>query len=227
MADAAFHGDEPRRWRRYVVPALLALAAAWLIWTFAHQEGGVRREAPEVSTIIPVEETPPPPPPKVPPPPQPTPVEQTLPTPTAQPTPQPPTPSPAQPTPGQSAVSENAPAQAGSDAFNIGAGPGGGMRGAGFIGGETAGAYGQYVRGRILEAFRSDGQLRGKQFRAEVSVWLDGSGRVTRVEVAKGSGVAAYDAELKRVLATLDGFRAPVAGVLMPIHFTMDERTPL
>jgi len=231
MTDAAFHGDEPRRWRRYVVLAVLVFAAAWLIWTFAHQEGGIRREAPEVSTLIPVQETPPPPPPKVPPPPEPKPVPQEIPQPTPA-TVQPRTAAPAQPTLGQNAVTQNAPAQAGSDAYNIGAGNGQGMRGGGAAGGglaETAGTYGLYAKSRIVQAVRGDHDLRDKELRAEVRVWFDAGGRIARVEVARGTGVAAYDAALRRLLIDLSGFRAPSPGVLaqMPIRFTIDERRPL
>jgi outer membrane biosynthesis protein TonB len=221
-------------WRRragYAVPAVLLAAAAWGVWTLAHLESGVRREAPLISTLIPVEEPPPPPPPKVRPP-EPKPLEQTLPQPTpqpAQPTPQ--TPAPAQPTAGQNAVTENGPAQAGSDAFGLAAGNGSGGRGSGSGGGafENAGMYGQYVKVAMTRAVRANAVLRGKAFRAEVRVWFDAQGKVTRVEFTRGSGVGAYDAEIRQALLALGGLRPPAAGALaqMPIAFAIDERPSL
>jgi periplasmic protein TonB len=231
MASATFDEDGGwKRWGRYAIPALALLAAAWLIWTFAHQVNGVRREAPSISTLIPVEEPPPPPPPAVKPPPEP--VEQTIPQPTPQqPQPTPRTPSPAQPTVGQNAVTENGPAQSGSDAFNIGAGNGSGGRGSGAAGGgfaESAAMYGQYAKGEINRAVRSSPLLKGKSLHALILVWFDGSGRITRVERAQSAGVAAYDTEIRRVVAAL-ALRAPGQGVLaeMPIHFAIDERPSL
>jgi TonB family protein len=232
MASATFDGEGGwRRWGRYAVPTALLLLAAWLVWSFAHQETGVRREAPAISTLIPVDEPPPPPPPKTPPPPQPRPDEVPTPQPTPQaPTPTPQSPSPAQPTVGQNAVTENGPPQAGSDAFNIGAGDGSGGRGAGSGGGfETAGLYGQYVRAAMTREVRASPLLKDKALRAEVLVWFDAQGRVTRAEIAKGSGAGAYDAEIRRVLLALGGLRPPAVGALaqMPIRFTIDERRPL
>jgi protein TonB len=232
MATATFDEDGGwRRWGRHAIPAVLLLLAAWLIWTFAQQVNGVRREAPSISTIIPVEEPPPPPPPPtVKPPPEP--VEQTIPQPTPQqPQPTPQTPSPAQPTVGQNAVTENAPAQSGSDAFNIGAGNGLGNRGSGPAGGgfaESPQMYGQYAKGQINRAVRSSPLLNGKELRALILVWFDPSGRISRVELAQSAGVAAYDKEIKRVVAAL-ALRAPGPSVLaqMPIHFSIDERSPL
>lgn len=237
MSQAVFiDRGEPQlqRWGRYAVAAALLLLAVWAIWSLAHMEAGVKRQAPSISTLIPLEPPPPPPPPPVKPPePKPTPQEVPQPTP---PTPQPPAPTPqpqapAQPTAGQNAITENAPAQAGSDAFNIGAGNGLGGRGSGTAGGgggvgETAAMYGQYVRARIHQAVRNDNALRGKEFSTQVRVWFDAAGQVTRVEVDRRT---AFDAQIKRLLTSMGGFRAPSAAVLaeMPIHFSIDERRPL
>jgi TonB family protein len=62
-----------------------------------------------------------------------------------------------------------------------------------------------------------------------VSVWFDAQGRITRVEAQPGSGVLAYDAEVRRVLLAMTGLRPPPASALgrMPIHFAIDERRPL
>lgn len=231
MASATYDPDGGwGRWARLAIPAVILALVGWAVWIFAHQEAGVTREEARVSTLIPVQEPPPPPPPQVKPP-EPKPVE----TPVPQPTPQPPQPQPqaqpqpSQPTTGQNAVTENGPAQAGSDAFNIGAGSGGGGRGQGGAGGfvETAGIYGQYARGPMTQAIHADELLRGKSFAAEARLWFDAAGRITRVEVTRGSGTAAYDAEIRRVLLALRGLRAPSSTALgqMPIRFSIDERS--
>jgi outer membrane biosynthesis protein TonB len=223
-------GEPWRKALRIGAPIALLIIVAVVIWMFALQETGVRRPAPEISTLIPIEQPPPPPPTRTPPPPEPKPPEQLTPPTPAPPTPQPPTPAPAQPTVGQNAVTQNAPAQAGSDAFNIGAGSGQGARGFGGVGGgETAGMYGQYAKDRIRDAIRADPVLKAKDLRTEVLVWFEPTGQVRQVELTKGgTGVGAYDAEVKKVVGRL-GLRAPPQDALarMPIHFTIDERRPL
>jgi periplasmic protein TonB len=219
-----------RRWARLAIPAVILALVGWAVWIFAHQEAGVTREQARISTLIPVQEPPPPPPPQVKPP-EPKPVETPVPQPTPQqpqPQPQPSQPSP-QPTQGQNAVTENGPAQAGSDAFNIGAGSGGGGRGQGGAGGfvETAGIYGQYVRGPMTQAIHADAFLRGKSYTAEARVWFDAQGRITKVEFVHSTGMAAYDAAIQRTLLALKGLRAPSSTALgqMPVRFSIDERS--
>jgi TonB family protein len=128
-------------------------------------------------------------------------------------------------------MTEDAPAQDGTDAFSIGAGAGNGMTGGAGPGGfrETAGAYGEYARSIILAAVKASRLLHDKDFIAGVRVWFSAQGEIAKVEVIKSSGTETYDSEIQRVLAALQGFRPPSPGVLaqMPIQFNIDERHSL
>ncbi|MEI9993002.1 MAG: TonB C-terminal domain-containing protein [Rhizomicrobium sp.] len=222
---AAFTPDEDNdgggRFLRYAGPVavlvVLVLAIAW----FASQQAGVIRQASTISTILPVEQPPPPPPP-------PKPIEPPKPVPEqiVQPTNTPPPPAPAAPQ--NNAITENAPAQAGpADAFNIGAGSGGGMRGAGLAGfAETPASYGQYARGRIMAAVKGSDVLHDKDFIAVVRLWFNARGTIAKIEITRPTGVDTYDAEIAHVLDGLSGFTPPSPEVVaqMPIQFTIDER---
>jgi len=204
--------------------ALIALIAG--IWWASTQQTTVTRKAAEDSVLIPVvPPPPPPPPPEVKPEPKP---EEVPPQPVnqPQPTPQQPNPSPQQPTPSAgSAVSINGPAQAGGDAFNIGSGSGNGMTGGGRIGSGIGGfnraAYASYLAGEFRHAVEASKALRSAALIARARVWIDGTGRVTRVE-ASGSDKAA-DIE-----AALSGrtVRPPDPGLAMPVAITLDLRRP-
>lgn len=52
----------PLRPLKWGAGLLLGAAAAWLLWQWANDMSGVRREAPKVPTIIPLPPPPPPPP---------------------------------------------------------------------------------------------------------------------------------------------------------------------
>jgi periplasmic protein TonB len=213
---------QARSWLRYGAPVLILLVLGLAVLWFSRQQTAVERQANIVSTLMPVTLPPPPPPPPKPIE-QPKPVEQQV----VQPTNTPPPPTPA-PTPSvNNAVTENAPAQEGSDAFNIGAGSGNGMTGSGGGGiAMNAAQYGQYARGAILAAVRKDDVLKGKDFVANVRVWFDAQGAVSRVTIAKTTGTQSYDSELTKILSVLSGFPAPPQTVIaqMPIQFTIDER---
>lgn len=211
---------------RWLLPALFVLGLIAAIWFFALQQTGIQRQQEMVSTLIPVDQPPPPPPPKEPPPPPKEVVQQITP-PTPQQAVQQPNP---QATPQQNAVTENAEAQEGGDAFNIGAGSGNGMTGGGpqgFL--ETAGTYGEYVRGLIARAVRTNPTLHDKEFTAGIKLWFDANGAIARVELTKSTGTELYDSELGKLLNALSGVRPPSPTVLaqMPIRFTIDERRSL
>ena len=203
--------------------AVVALIAG--IWWASTQQATVARKAAEDSVLIPV--VPPPPPP--PPPPEqvkpekpeevpPQPVNQ------PQPTPQPPSPQPqaAAPSQGQ-AVSIDGPAQAGGDAFNIGSGPGGGMRGGGPIGSGLGGfnraAYATYLDGEIRRAVAAEPSLRMAVLRAKARIWIDKAGKITRVEVGNSE-----KADAIRDALTGRTVRAPDPGLGMPVALSLEFR---
>lgn len=204
--------------------ALAALVAG--IWWAARQEATSTLKPAEDSVLIPVVPPPPPPPPPEQPKPEPKPEEvPPQPTPQAQPTPQTPSPQPqAAPSQGQ-AVSIDGPAQAGGDAFNIGAGSGGGMRGAGPIGNALGGfnraAYTSYLEGEFRKAWESDPRLRNASLRAHVRIWIDAKGQITRVD-ATGSDQA--DA-IRQALAGRT-VRPPDPSLAMPVSLSLDIRRP-
>jgi len=214
----------PWRGRALAGAAVIALLAG--VWWAAHQQSTVIRKAAEDSVLIPV--VPPPPPP--PPPEQPKPVEkpeEVPPQPTPQqpqPTTQPPSPQPAAPSQGQ-AVSIDGPPQAGGDGFNIGLGPGGGMRGGGAIGNALGGfnraAYGAYLEGELRHALEASKDLRTAALKVRARMWIDETGRITRVEVG-----GTDKAEAIRLALIGHKVRPPDPSLAMPVAIGLDLRRP-
>lgn len=226
---AALSPETPWRRRRPIGPRLLGGAAIVAliagVWWASTQQATVTRKAAENSVLIPV--VPPPPPP--PPPPEqpklekpeevpPQPINQ------PQPTPQQPSPQPQAATPSQGqAVSIDGPAQAGGDAFNIGSGPGGGMRGGGPIGSGIGGfnraAYASYLEGEIRNAVSREPSLRTAVLRAKARLWIDRTGRITRVEVADTDKAGAIQGALVGRIV-----RAPDPSLGMPVALSLEFR---
>ncbi|HUO99048.1 MAG TPA: hypothetical protein VMU01_10290 [Rhizomicrobium sp.] len=177
--------DAPRgNWGfiRIVVPIVVVAGIGTAIAFAVHDSAGVRREAPRVETLVTV--MPPPPPPPKEPPPELERKEQEVVKTVEQPRPD--------ATPRQ--ITINGPAQAGGDAFNIGAGSGGGMvaSGSDF---ENA-SYGRYLGAVFQQAIQEDETVSRLVFTAEVAVWLDGHGRVARVQIWRSSGDLRTDQSL-------------------------------
>jgi len=209
-----------------IAGGIALVALAWGIWWAAHQQATVARKAAEDSVLIPVVPPPPPPPPPQVKPPEPKPDE--VPPPQNQPAPQPtppePTPSPAAPTPsaGQ-AVSIDGAAQAGGDAFSIGAGSGGGMRGGGAIGSGLGGfnraAYATYLEGELRRALEGEKGLRMAVLRAHARVWINAAGKISRVDVADTEKASDIQAALVG-----RAVRPPDPGLQMPVALSLDFR---
>lgn len=237
---AALPSEPVWRARRPLGPRLLGGAAIVAliagIWWASTQQSTVTRKTAEDSVLIPL--VPPPPPP--PPPEQPRPIEkpEDVPPPPLdqpQPTPQAPSPTPqAAPAAGQ-AVSIDGPAQAGGDAFSIGAGSGGGMRGGGAIGtgigGFNRAAYAAYLEGEIRRVVAAEPALRMAVLRAKARLWIDGSGRITRVEIGdagtasdKTGDKAGDKAEAIRTALAGRTVRAPDASLAMPVQLSLELR---
>ena len=229
--------DSPRarrpalRWLKLAAVAVALAAAAYLLWRWANDMSGVRREPPKVSAIIPL---PPPPPP----PPEPenrrspsSPRKSSSPCPSLSPCPRPSRlpQDEAPPRPADDLANPmqiDGDAQAGNDAFNIGAGQGKGMSGGG--GGRAGNAtYSQYLAYALQKILREDERTRNLTFRLQANIWLTASGQVTRVELTKSSGDADVDA---RVVAALRAVPAlderPPASVSMPIRASLTGRRP-
>lgn len=211
-----------RRWRgRLVFAAVLVLVVLGL-WRLATRQVGVRRAAPRIATITPL--PPPPPPPKQKPEPKQEPRPQEIPRPN-QPVPKPvATPRQAPSTAKQ--VTINAPAQAGNDSFNIGAGSGGGMVGSGGGNGLGGSSYQQYLGYALQQAIRHDERTQRLVFDIRVDLWIGADGVINRVELVASSGSKAIDGALEDVLRGLRIDTSPPPGLDMPMHVAIHGRRP-
>jgi len=209
---------------------LLAGVAAWLLWQWANDMAGVRREAPKVPTIIPLPPPPPPPPPPPEKPKEPEPMEEKVPEPEPTPTPEEVKPEEeAPPSPADDLANPmqiDGDAQAGGDAFNIGAGKGGGMAGSGG-GGLGTGTYKQYLAATFQRALREDAELRKKAYSLQVDLWLGADGQVTRVLLAHSSGDAQTDEQVLAALRATPRLKERMpASLTLPVRLSLKGRRP-
>ncbi|WP_396332502.1 energy transducer TonB [Burkholderia anthina] len=221
-------GKGPGRYVKPVVIALVLAAIAALIWHFANDTAGVKRaSAPQVTTVIPL--PPPPPPPKQKPPPEK--VKEEVKTPVDKPTvaPKPsevPKPSDNQP----KQMTMNAPAQAGTDSFNIGAGDGSGMVGSGGGGRFGNASYAQYmvyVLQRAIEQDKGVQDAGGARFAGSLNLWMDPSGHITKVTIAQSTGDAKIDAAVIAAVEALGRVdEAPPPATAYPVLVRLQGRKP-
>lgn len=230
--EMTYNGGPPQKGpRRYVKPVAIALALvglAALIWHYAGDTAGVKRaSAPQVTTVIPLP-PPPPPPPQKPPPEK---VKEEVKTPVDRPTiaPKPseaPKPSDNQP----KQMTMNAPAQAGTDSFNIGAGDGSGMVGSGGGGKFGNASYAQYmvyVLQRAIEQDKGVQEAGGARFTGSLNLWMDASGHITKVTVAQSTGDAKLDAAVVTAVESLGKVdEAPPPATAYPVLVRLQGRKP-
>ncbi|MCO4025786.1 energy transducer TonB [Pseudomonas aeruginosa] len=117
-------------------------------------------------------------------------------------------------------------AQSGSDAFNIGAGKGGGMAGSG--GGRAGNAsYSQYLAYAFQRLLRDNPELRNLAFRLQAEIWLSSSGDITRAELTRSSGDPETD---QKVLAALRAAgrleERPPASLTLPVRIALQGKRP-
>jgi hypothetical protein len=209
-----YREDWSARWRSLAIPVAILAIVVGAIFYFLHDTAGVRREAPPlpVLTMLP---PPPPPPPK---PPEPEKKIEEAQKPIDQPKQQ-------QPVDAPRPITINGPAQAGTDAFNVGAGSGGGSMGSG--GGFGEANYGRYLGSVLQQAIQNDERVNRQVFSADMAVWVDPTGRVTRAKVLKTSGDPKLDMDL---VAALEGMPAldesPPSTLLFPQRVRIDGRRP-
>lgn len=229
--EMTYNGGPPHKGPgRYVKPVAIALALAALaalIWHFAGDTAGVKRaSAPQVTTVIPLP-PPPPPPPKKPPPEK---VKDEVKTPVERPTiaPKPseaPKPSDDQP----KQMTMNAPAQAGTDSFNIGAGDGSGMvgSGGGKFGNASYAQYMVYVLQRAIEQDKGVQEAGGAHFAGSLNLWMDASGRITKVTISQSTGDAKIDAAVLAAVESLGRVdEAPPPATAYPVLVRLQGRKP-
>ncbi|SFW32627.1 energy transducer TonB [Pseudomonas sp. NFACC04-2] len=218
----------PLRLLKWAAGLLLGAVAAWLLWQWANDMSGVRREAPKVPTIIPLP-PPPPPPPEKPKEPEPQVEEKVV---EPEPTPEPEEVKPEEEAPPSpvddlaNPMQMDGDAQSGNDAFNIGAGKGGGMAGAG--GGRLDnGTYSQFLAFTFQRLLRENPDLRSLAFSLQADVWLSAVGEITRVELVKSSGNRQVDEQVISALRTAPHLsERPPASLTLPVRLSLQGRRP-
>jgi protein TonB len=189
-----------------VVVAIVVAALGVGIWLLSQNIAGVSRPAAPAPTINLL----PPPPPPPPPPPQPKtpppPTEKPMETPNNKPqdTPKPDN------QPKQLTIA--GPAQAGTDAFGVGAGKGGGSSVIGGGGGGPGGggggfeeaSYARFLQSEIQQAVTANSRIDRAFSIADVAISFSRDGHVTGVRIRRSTGNAKIDSEL---LATLERMR--------------------
>lgn len=178
------------------VPAGILLVIAGVVLYFLHDTAGIRREAPPLPTLIASVPPPPPPPPPKQQPEEKKVVEQ-------QKTVEQPKQTDNAPKP----VTINGPAQAGNDAFNVGAGSGGGDVGSGNGMGDAS--YTRYLGSALQQSIQNDDRVNHLVFTADMEVWVDSNGRVTRASVLKTSGDHSIDEDLVAALESMPALDEP------------------
>lgn len=222
--------EGPRRYALIARVALVALLAAllislavWLYQLFSSPAEGTKKRA--VQQIELLKPPPPPPPPKTPPPPPPPQQQQEkidVPKPQAEPTPAPPAdaPPPGLTTP----LSGSGP----GDSFGMQAGDGSTLIGKASSGtGDRFAWYGALVKERITDAITRDEKLRKAQdYLRVVNVWVDTSGRVTRVELVGAATSPELDEALRAALRNLAPVReGPPGDMPQPIRLRVSARS--
>jgi periplasmic protein TonB len=105
----------------------------------------------------------------------------------------------------------------GSNPYGLAVGDGSGNVGGG--GGKaTYLSYGRIVSVDVQAALRREDRLRFAKFTAELHIWLDPTGKVTRVQVASSSGDPAVDSAVTRSLTGLAMREPPPKDMPQPIR---------
>ncbi|KAG9584658.1 hypothetical protein KCV01_g14122, partial [Aureobasidium melanogenum] len=124
-------------------------------------------------------------------------------------------------------VTINGDAQAGSDAFNIGAGSGGGMVGSGGGTGTGTGSYDQYLGYAIQQAIQRDERVNRLVFDVRADIWLDANGKLTRAELVGTSGNTRTDEALLDTLRSMPRIDvAPPSSLRFPLRVAIRGKRP-
>jgi len=219
-------GKRKKPWRppAGVVIGVLVAVLGVGIWWLSQNIAGVTRGEPPVPTVNLLPPPPPAPPPPPPPPEKPPEPDKIEPPKSDQ---------PKADEPKQLTIA--GPAQAGGDSFGIKAGAGGGSS---VIGGPSEGgggatggggfadaAYSRFLGTELQRAVQSDSRLNTHVFNADVAVWVDGAGRLTRATIYRSSGDASLD---QRLVDTIENIRSlgdsPPSTLRFPQHVVVRSR---
>jgi len=193
--------------------------AAFFIFHHGDDDGGAPAPKNEIKMVtVPPLPPPPPPPPKPEPPKPDEPKFQKEKTPDEKPPEQPPEPAP---------ISTSI---QGNDASGLALGNGGGGGGRGFGGGGHGSKFGYYagqVKARILDALRNHKKTRSAVMDVQVRVWLDETGRVSKVKLSQSTGNPDVDNAIKNeAMAEISMPEAPPQGMPMPIVMHLSAKRP-
>jgi TonB family protein len=214
---------DKKPWRRQVpllIGLVLAAVVALVIWQVKakfDQSGRQKKSVQQVVMFQPPPPPPPPPPPEVKPP-EPEKVEEIK-----QPEPEkveepPPEAPPSGP------LGLDAEGGAGNDGFGLVGNKGG--KEFGTIGGNAGSVlawYGGKVKQRILSQLSGHAELRKAAFAVVVKLWIDGNGRVSRVDLMDSTGKLELDNELRGELSRMS-LEAPPPEAKMPVKLRIVAR---
>lgn len=205
-----------KQWLFRAAGVLLLVLAAWYIYKVLNDVHGiaVKSEPPTMINMLP----PPPPPP----PPQPR-----TPDPADKPDPSPQQQAPAPDKQAPAPMQINGPAQAGSDAYGMSSGTGGGM-GAPASAGSCVGAncgkapsgtdrfWGRNVANALEDHIEQTGKVNIDAFVGEFDIWVDDNGTLTKAVLTKSSGNAKLDQTVLGLLQAARGLKPPPPAIRLP-----------
>ncbi|MFT6670544.1 MAG: outer membrane biosynthesis protein TonB [Afipia broomeae] len=120
----------------------------------------------------------------------------------------------------------NAPAEGPGDAFNMRSGTGNGAGGGGG-GGSRWGYYAAIVQQQIEAALRTNPKTRNIGAQIRLSLWVDSTGRITRVQFSPSTGDPEADAVIRsNLLVGLVLRERPAADMPMPVQTRVTARRP-
>lgn len=216
-----------RRWGGVVLGAAALAVLLGLVWYLLADTASQKRQVADAPMLMLPPPPPPPPEPEKLPEPEPEPLKPQVVEPEITPVePLEPPKDDAPPSPTQDLgdpVTINGDAQAGTDAFGIGAGRGGGSTGGAGGGGLGSASYFRYVGTLLSRELARHPRTRHLAFDdIQIDLWLDAAGRVTRVQRVKGTGAETADEAvlaMVRELGRID--EAPPASQRMPLRISM------
>ena len=105
---------------------------------------------------------------------------------------------------------------------------GGGFGGGGSGGhGSKFGYYAGQLKSRIIDAMRSNKKTRSAVMDVQVRVWLDETGRVSKVSLSKSTGDPTVDDAIRsEVLSDISMSEPPPQGMPMPIVMHFSAKRP-
>jgi protein TonB len=87
------------------------------------------------------------------------------------------------------------------------------------------GAYGGLVRQRLQNELAATPALREQDYAVIVLIWIDGRGRIERVELPQGSGFSEIDTALRNAFGQMPVLPEPPSGLPLPLRLRVTARS--